>query len=106
MTGLVAFGGRLSSGGLHLLIDSTGIKMMGEGEWKTRKHDASYRCQWRKVHIGIDAETLNIRAIEVTTNAIGDAPFLPDLLAHFPTDEPINSVGGDGAYDTRNAIPR
>lgn len=60
-------GGRPSSGGLHLLVDSTGIKMMGEGEWKTRKHGVSYRRQWRKVHIGIDAKTLDIRAIEVTT---------------------------------------
>lgn len=60
----VALGGRPSSGGLHLLVDSTGIKMTGEGEWKTRKHGASYRRQWRKVHLGIDAETLEIRAIE------------------------------------------
>jgi hypothetical protein len=97
----VALGGRTSSGGLHLLVDSTGIKMMGEGEWKTRKHGASYRRQWRKVHLGIDAITLDIRAIEVTTNAIGDAPTLPDLLAQIPKDEPILSVGGDGAYDTR-----
>lgn len=97
----VNLGGRASSGGLHLLIDSTGIKMMGEGEWKTRKHGASYRRQWRKVHLGIDAETLDIRAIEVTTNAIGDAPTLPGLLAQIPEDEQIVSVGGDGAYDTR-----
>jgi hypothetical protein len=97
----VNLGGRASSGGLHLLIDSTGIKMMGEGEWKTRKHGASYRRQWRKVHLGIDAETLDIRAIEVTTNAIGDAPMLPGLLAQIPEDEQIVSVGGDGAYDTR-----
>jgi len=98
----VALGGRPSSGGLHLLVDSTGIKMMGEGEWKTRKHGASYRRQWRKVHIGIDAQTLDIRAIEVTTNAIGDAPTLPDLLSQIPEDETILSVGGDGAYDTRD----
>ena len=97
----VTLGGRPSSGGLHLLVDSTGIKMMGEGEWKTRKHGASYRRQWRKVHIGIDAETLDIRAIEVTTNAVGDAPTLPDLLAQIPLDEKIRSVGGDGAYDTK-----
>ena len=97
----VALGGRPSSGGLHLLVDSTGIKMMGEGEWKTRKHGASYRRQWRKVHIGIDAENLDIRAIEVTTNGQGDAPVLPDLLAQIPEDEKISSVGGDGAYDTR-----
>ena len=97
----VALGGRPSSSGLHLLVDSTGIKMMGEGEWKTRKHGASYRRQWRKVHIGIDVETLDIRAIEVTTNAIGDAPVLPDLLAQIREDEQISHVGGDGAYDTR-----
>jgi IS5 family transposase len=97
----VALGGRPSSGGLHLLVDSTGVKMMGEGEWKTRKHGASDRRQWRKVHLGIDAETLEIRAIEVTTNAIGDAPVLLELLAQIPEDEKISSVGGDGAYDTR-----
>lgn len=97
----IALGGRPSSGGLHLLVDSTGIKMMGEGEWKTRKHGASYRRQWRKVHLGIDAETMDIRAIEVTTNAIGDAPTLPDLLVQIPKDEKILSVGGDGAYDTK-----
>lgn len=97
----VSLGGRVSSGGLHLLVDSTGIKMMGEGEWKTRKHGASYRRQWRKVHLGIDAETLDVRAIEVTTNAIGDAPVLPDLLAQIPMGERIAIVGGDGAYDTR-----
>ena len=47
-----------SSGALHLLVDSTGIKMLGEGEWKTKKHGAEYRRQWRKVHLSIDAETL------------------------------------------------
>ena len=44
----VSLSGRASAGGLHLLVDSTGIKMMGEGEWKTRKHGASYRRQWCK----------------------------------------------------------
>ena len=94
--------GRPSSGGLHLLVDSAGIKMMGEGEWKMRKHGASYRRQWRKVHIGIDAETLYIRALEMTTNSNGDGQTPPDLLRQIPEDETILSVGGDGAYDTRN----
>ena len=74
---------------------------MGEGEWKTRQHGLSYRCRWRKVHIGIDAEAQDIRAIEVTTNSIGDAPVLPDLLAQIPADEKIISLGGDGEYDTK-----
>jgi len=51
--------------------------------------------------LGIDAQTLEIRAIEVTTNAIGDAPMLPELLAQIPLGEPIESVCTDGAYDTR-----
>ncbi|MDH0373765.1 IS5 family transposase, partial [Comamonas aquatica] len=46
-----------SQAGLHLLVDSTGIKFLGEGEWKCKKHGAEYRRQWRKLHIGIDADT-------------------------------------------------
>jgi hypothetical protein len=45
---------RPAAQGLHLLVDSTGLKMMGEGEWKRKKHGAEYRRQWRKLHIGID----------------------------------------------------
>ena len=67
-------------GPLHLLIDSTGIKIEGEGEWIRRKHGASRRRVWRKVHIGIDADTLAIHAIEVTKSSIGDGPVLPILL--------------------------
>jgi len=88
--------------GLHLLVDSTGIKMLDEGEWKTKKHGADYRRQWRKVHLGIDATTLEIRAIEVTDNATGDAPMLPCLLGQIADDEAIASVSGDGAYDTKD----
>lgn len=92
---------RPNPNGLHLLVDSTGVKMLGEGEWKTKKHGAEYRRQWRKVHLGIDAETLEIRAIEVTSNRVGDAQVLPDLLDQVPRGERINSVSGDGAYDTK-----
>ena len=74
---------------------------MGEGDWKTKRHGADYRRQWRKVHLGIDAQTVEIRAIEITDNAIGDAPMLPELLAQIPEDEPLHSVSADGAYDTK-----
>ena len=87
--------------GRHVLVDSSGIKMLGEGEWKRKKHGADYRRQWRKIHMGIDAQTLEIRAFEVTDNAEGDAPMLPELLSQIPADEPIISVSGDGAYDTK-----
>ena len=57
---------RGSQGPLHLLIDSTGIKVEGEGEWNARKHGGAKRRVWRKVHLGINEETLEIRAVEVT----------------------------------------
>ncbi len=55
----------------------------------------------RKIHIGIDEETLEGRAVEVASSAIGDAPMLPELLAQIPADHNIASVTADGAYDTR-----
>lgn len=92
---------RGSKGALHLLVDSTGIKVEGEGEWHTRKHGGSKRRVWRKIHLGIDEETLEIRAVEVTSGNVGDAPTLPDLLAQIPANEDIAAVTADGAYDTR-----
>lgn len=88
-------------GALNLLIDSTGIKAEGEGEWNARKHGGPKRRIWSKIHIGIDEQTLEIRAVEVTGSNIGDAPMLPDLLDQIPADEQIGSVTADGAYDTR-----
>lgn len=82
-------------------MDSTGINFLDEGECKRKKHGAEFLRQWRKVHLGIDASTLEIRAIEVTDNAIADAPMLAHLLQQIPPDETVASVGGDGAYDTK-----
>lgn len=97
----VAIPYRPSTGALHLLIDSTGIKAEGEGEWFAKKHGPSKPRQWRKVHLGIDADTLEIRAIEVTGSRVGDAPMLPGLLDQIPDGQPIGKVSADGAYDTR-----
>ena len=85
---------------LHLLIDSTGIKVEGAGEWNARKHGGPKRRVWRKIHLGIDEQTLEVRAVEITGSHIGDAPVLPDLLNQIPTNETISSVTADGAYDT------
>ena len=105
---------RGSQGPLHLLIDSTGIKVEGEGAWNARKHGGTKPRVWRKIHRGIDEKTLEIRAVEVTSNDIGDAPMLPELLDQIPPDQDIASVTApshglhanrcratDGAYDTR-----
>ena len=95
---------RASQGPLHLLIDSTGIKVEGEGEWNARKHGGAKRRVWRKVHLGIDEQTLEIRAVEVTSSDVGDAPTLPELLSQIPPDQEIASVTADGAYDTRKCL--
>ena len=92
---------RGSKGPLHLLIDSTGIKVEGEGEWNARKHGGTKRRVWRKIHIGIDEKSLEIRAAEFTTSEIGDAPMLPELLDQIPPEQEIGSVTADGAFDTR-----
>lgn len=92
---------RGGGGPLNMLIDSTGIKAEGEGEWNARKHGGTKRRIWRKIHIGIDEETLEVRAVEVTTSNVGDAPMLPELLGQIPPDQTIGSVTADGAYDTR-----
>jgi hypothetical protein len=68
---------RGGAGSLKLLIDSTGIKAEGEGEWNARKHGGAKRRIWRKVHIGVDEETLEVRAVEITGSNIGDASVLP-----------------------------
>lgn len=59
------------------------------------------RRPWRKIHIGIDEEALEIRAVEVTSCSIGGASMLPELLDQIPPNEEIGSVTGDEAYDTR-----
>ena len=92
---------RGSQGPLHLLIDSTGIKVEGEGEWSARKHGGAKRRVWRKIHIGIDEQTLEIHAAEFTTSDVGDAPLLPEFLDQIPPDREIASVTADGAFDTR-----
>ncbi len=68
---------------------------------RTRKHGGSKRRVWRKIHLGIDEQTLEVRAIEVTTSDIGDAPMLPELLAQIAPHHEVASVTADGAYDTR-----
>ena len=90
-----------SCNGLHLLVDSTDLKFLGEGEWKRKKHQPEYRRQWRKLHIGTDAETLQIRAVQLTTNNMSDSQVLGHLLAQIPEDERVDSVYTDGAYDTK-----
>ena len=92
---------RRAAGPLNLLVDSTGIKFLGDGEWLARKHGTHRRRQYRKVHLAMDTATGDIRAVEFTSSREGDSPVLPDLLDQIPPDEQIGTVTGDGAFDTR-----
>jgi len=82
-------------------VDSTGVKIRGDGEWQVRKHGPSRRRHWRKVHLAMDTATGDIRAVEVTPSREGDSPVLPGLLDQIPTEEQIGTVTTDGAYDPR-----
>jgi hypothetical protein len=92
---------RRADGPLNLLVDSNGIKFLGDGEWQARKHGVQGRHQWRKVHLAMDTATSDIRAVEFTSGSDGDSPVLLDLLDQIPEGEEISTVTADGAYDTR-----
>jgi IS5 family transposase len=85
---------------LHLVVDSTGIKVYGEGEWKVRQHGYTRRRTWRKLHLGVDEATGEFVAVMVSTNSFKDSQLLPDLLEQVKDE--ISQVSADGAYDSRN----
>ena len=85
---------------IHIVIDSTGLKVYGEGEWKTRKHGISKRRTWRKLHLGVDEKTGLIHAQVLTENGAGDGDSqqVKDMLDQ--VNSPIDKLSGDGAYDS------
>jgi Transposase DDE domain len=87
------------TGSRHLVVDSTGVKVYGEGEWKTRQHGVGKRRTWRKLHLGVDEATGEILAAVVTTNDVHDGQVLGDLLGQIEDD--LHQVSTDGAYDQR-----
>jgi hypothetical protein len=82
---------------LHLLVDSTGLKLCGAGEWLVEKHGTRTRRSWRKLHIGMDANTGEIVAAALTTNDVDDASQVGPLLDQ--VEGAVASFTGDGAYD-------
>jgi transposase len=88
------------SGSVHVVVDSTGVKVYGEGEWKTRQHGISKRRTWRKLHLGVDETTGEILGAVVTTNDVHDGEVLEDILEQIEGE--IEQVTTDGAYDHRH----
>jgi hypothetical protein len=82
---------------LHLLVDSTSLKIYGEGEWLDQKHGIRSRRRWRKLHLAIDAVTHEIVASELTADDVGDVSEMPALLDQI--DAEVASMTADGAYD-------
>ena len=85
---------------ISLAIDSSGLKVYGEGEWKVRAHGYSKRRTWRKFHLGIDVNSQTIRAVTVTTNDFKDSEVFEETISQITY--PINDIMGDGAYDSKN----
>lgn len=83
----------------HIAIDSTGLKVFGEGEWKVKKHGNEKRRTWRKLHLAVDVDTHEVISAEVSLVNVRDSKVLPTLLN--PLRRKIDSVSGNGAYDTK-----
>ena len=82
-----------------LVVDSTGLKVYGEGEWKVRKHGWGKHRTWRKLHVALDAEQQCVQAVELTTNAVDDGQAVEELLSGTPGV--MRSFTADGAYDQK-----
>ncbi len=89
-----------ATGPLHLVLDSTGLKVYGEGEWKVRQHGYSKRRTWLKLHLAVDPETHELRAAVVSEPGVTDAEAVPALLDQ--VEAPISGAGAEGAYDRRS----
>lgn len=97
----VALPVRPAAGPRHVVIDSTGLKVFGEGEWKVKKHGAGRRRVWKKLHLSVDEATGEVRAVAVTDGNAADGPLLPTLVAaSVEAGGDIGQTSGDGAYDT------
>jgi IS5 family transposase len=82
----------------HAVLDSTGLKLYGQGEWHVRQHGASKRRTWRKLHLSVDEATLQLLSAVITDNDVADCEVAEELLDQI--EGPLRKVGADGAYDT------
>ncbi len=81
-----------------MVIDSTGLKVFGEGEWKVRKHGKERRRIWRKLHLAVDSNTHEVVCADLSLNNVTDSEAFPGLIRQ---TQKIRAAAADGAYDTR-----
>lgn len=82
----------------YIVVDSTGLKLFGEGEWKVRQYGYNKRRTWRKLHLAVDSNSQSIEAAAVSTNDFKDNEILPELLGQI--EAPFEHLCADGAYDS------
>lgn len=80
-------------------MDSTGLKIYSEGEWKVRTHGKSRRHTWRKLHLSVERKSGEIQVVELTAAGISDDAIAETILEQI--EQPINSLAADGSYDKR-----
>ena len=88
---------KAASGPIDVVVDSTGLKVYGEGEWKVRQHGVGRRRTWRKLHLAVNPETQEIVAQTLTDNGAHDAGQVEPLLEQVGCG--VQTFYGDGAYD-------
>lgn len=84
---------------MNLVVDSTGLKIYGEGEWKVRKHGYSKHRTWRKLHVGANPDNGEIQVGVLTENSVSDDAVVKDMVAQI--EQTLLSCAADGAYDKR-----
>lgn len=88
-----------SRGPLHAVLDSTGLKVFGEGEWKVRQHGYAKRRTWRKLHLSVDADSQEIQAVVLSGPELDDAGAVPELFDQMT--QRVEQLSADGSYDKR-----
>jgi Transposase DDE domain len=86
-----------------ITVDSSGLKVYGEGEWKVRQHGVSKRRTWRKFHVAVDTETNEILNLEGSTNAVSDDEMTEAVLDGIDPEMEIKQVCADGSYDKKRS---
>ncbi len=100
----ISLGVKADSKAKHVLVDSTGVQVVGEGEWKKMRHGESRHQVWRKLHLAMDATNQNILAATMTESVRLDGNYLPRLIDQIKGS--IDQITGDGAYDKRNCYEK
>ena len=90
---------RKTNDSMNLVLDSTGLKVYGEGEWKVCKHGYSKHRTWRKLHVGANPDNGEIQVAVLTNNSTSDAAVVKEMLAQI--EQTLLSCAADGAYDKR-----